>query len=79
MFEKQFTGIYDKNGKPINEGDKLKFITDGHTFEDTNYIVTCRYDEKSAAFGVEAKYLGAERFFAFCHICNVEYEVINKA
>ena len=45
LFLKAFTGMHDKNGKPIHEGDNVKFYYKGE------YVI-CKiiYDTKHAAF-----------------------------
>ncbi|HXB40132.1 MAG TPA: hypothetical protein VNZ49_06290 [Bacteroidia bacterium] len=48
LFSKAFTGMYDKNGKPIHGGDHVKLYYKGE------YVV-CQviYDTKHAAFFIK--------------------------
>jgi hypothetical protein len=45
FFKNAFTGMYDQNGKPIHEGDRVKFYYKGE-------YITCQvvYDARNAAF-----------------------------
>lgn len=67
-FTGAFTGIYDKNKKPIHEGDQVKLYYKGEYF-------TCRvvYDTKHAAFFIKWPDGYVNQYFMDGH----SYEVIN--
>jgi hypothetical protein len=48
LFSKAFTGMHDKNGKPIHEGDTIKLYYKGEYF-----VCKIVYDPKHAAFFVK--------------------------
>lgn len=58
----QFTGLYDKNKKPIYEGDRVKF---GYT-ENRDFFGEVIYFEDRATFGVKSKNAG-EDFEVLAH------------
>lgn len=68
----QFTGVTDKNGKKIFEGDIVtgRFL---HSLP-VNSVITF----KDGAFGLLWNRAGAETFDAFTSLCNIEYEVIGN-
>lgn len=68
----QFTGLTDKNGKRIFEGDIVKGL---FLFErSVNAVVTFQ----DGAFGLEWYRGNVKTFNAFTSVCNVEYEVIGN-
>lgn len=67
----QFTGLTDKNGKKIFEGDIVRLDIAGIIFN-----AVCKFH--SGSFGLVWHYMGADRWQAFTSICHVEYEVIGN-
>ena len=67
----QFTGLTDKNGKKIFEGDIVKIDIAGLIFN-----AVCKFH--SGSFGLVWHYMGVDRWQAFTSICHVEYEVIGN-
>lgn len=67
----QFTGLTDKNGRKIFEGDIVRLDIAGIIFN-----AVCKFH--SGSFGLVWHYMGAERWQAFTSICHVEYEVIGN-
>lgn len=73
VFERgQFSGIYDKNGRPICVGDKVR----GIFYQQMPVEAFCRFSPKKAAFGLEWTRGNVTQFNPFACMCNVEYEVI---
>lgn len=68
----EFTGLTDKNGKKIFEGD----IVEGLFLHSMPVNSVVAFSDGS--FGLLWNRAGAETFWAFTSICNVEYEVIGN-
>ena len=74
LYKGFFSGICDKNGVQIHDGDKIKgLLCWGMSVE-----AICRFNPNFAAFGLEWQRGNVTEFYPFCQICNVEYEVINN-
>ena len=69
----QFTGLTDKNGTRIFEGDIVKQEFSKFR-QSTNGI--CEFHDGS--FGLKIKDLGIEKFLPFACICNATYKVIGN-
>lgn len=67
----QFTGLTDKNGRKIFEGDIVRLDIAGIIFN-----AVCKFH--SGSFGLVWHYMGVDRWQAFTSICHVEYEVIGN-
>ena len=68
----QCSGIPDKNGTLMYEGDIVKGLFNFGL----EIMSVCTF--KDGAFGLAAKQCGAYHFSAFTSICNVQYEVIGN-
>ena len=69
----EYTGLTDKNGTRIFEGDIVKQEFSKFR-QSTNGI--CEFHDGS--FGLKIKDLGIEKFLPFACICNVTYKVIGN-
>ena len=68
----QFTGLTDKNGVQMWEGDIIK----GLFYHERPILAVVKF--KDGAFGLEWNRSGAKTFYAFTSLCNVQYEKLGN-
>lgn len=71
-YHNAFSGVVDKNGEKIYEGDKVR----GIFYQQMPVEAVCRFCAEKGAFGLEWKRGNVTQFNPFACMCNVEYEVI---
>ena len=70
----QYTGLTDKNGTEICEGDIVK----GLFFYFDGVLVVSKVIFKDGSFGLEWSRGNVKEFYPFTSICNVSYEVLGN-
>ena len=68
----QYTGLTDRNGKKVFEGDKIT-MTFSHGQRTANVV-----GFRGGSFGLHWKRAGVGHFAAFTGICHVEYEAMGS-